>query len=167
MGRTKREKVISARTSATGGTAKAKNVTGIQNVPLDEFEELLVYLDINTALVGTSPTMDIYLQRAVTDTPDEDTDTDWDDLFAFPQVTTSLVEHVVALPAHIISSTTGGLRAALSAVRGHAALTTNSAKLGHWGSQIRIVEKMGGTVTTAAVYDVTITGIRKSPKQFE
>lgn len=164
MGRTKREKVISARTSATTGTAKVVSVLELQDTFLDEFEELSVYLDINTALVGTTPTMDIYLQRAVTDTPDEDTDADWEDFYAFPQATTSLIEKTILLP---LSRAGSDDAATAGGDREMATLTADTLKPGHWGDQIRIVEKMGGTVTTAAVYDVTITGVRKSPKRFE
>ncbi len=39
-----------------------------------------------------------------------------------------------------------------------ATLTADTLKPGHWGDRIRVVEKMGGTVTTSAVYDLTLIG---------
>ena len=159
MGRVVREKVISARTSATTGAAKVLNVLHVGGRLVEEFKELIAYLDVNTALAGTSPTMDIYLQRAVTDTPDEDTDADWEDFYAFPQAVAGLIEKTVHIPLGRQGSDDV---AGAGGDREMATLTADALKPGHWGDQIRIVEKMGGTVTTAAVYDITITGILRT-----
>ncbi len=155
MTRTIREKVISARTSATTGTSKVLQALLVGGHALDEFEELIAYLDVNTALVGTTPTMDIYLQRAVTDTPDEDTDADWEDFYAFPQAVAATMEKTVHLP---LQRTGSDDVAGAGGDREMATLTADTLKPGHWGDRIRVVEKMGGTVTTSAVYDLTLTG---------
>ena len=163
--RTKREKVISAKTSATSGTSTPRIVESVNNVPLDEFEELLIYLNVTTALIGTAPTMDIYLQRAIAPNPAVATDADWEDIYAFPQVVAALVEHITHLPVQrgeAPETATGH-----SHVRTLDTLIADSVRVGHWGDQIRIREKIGGVVTTEAVYDLSITGIRKSPKKFE
>ncbi|KKL08409.1 hypothetical protein LCGC14_2576160 [marine sediment metagenome] len=160
--RTKREKVISARTSATSGTSTPKTVTEVDSVPLDEFEELLIDLNITTALVGTTPTMDIYLQRGLVPNPDPATDADWEDIYAFLQIATSLVRHVTHLPlqrGEAVETATGH-----SHMRTLEALTADSVRIGYWGDQLRIREKMGGTVTTEAVYDLSVTGKLRSPK---
>ena len=159
MSRLKREKVISARTSATTGTAKVAHLLFLGGRHIEEFEEIIAYLDVNTALAGTSPTMDIYLQRAVTDTPDEDTDADWEDFYAFPQAVAGLIEKTVHIPLGRQGSDDV---AAAGGDREMATLTADTLKPGHWGDRIRVVEKMGGTVTTAAVYDLTLTGILRT-----
>ncbi|KKM91625.1 hypothetical protein LCGC14_1226730 [marine sediment metagenome] len=155
MTRTIREKIISARTSATSGTAQVAHILLIGGHAPDEFEELRAYLDVNTALVGTTPTMDIYLQRAVTDTPDEDTDADWEDFYAFPQAVAALMEKTVHIPLGRQGSDDV---AGAGGDRDMATLTADTLKPGHWGDRIRVVEKMGGTVTTSAVYDLTLVG---------
>src|SRR3989337_4311615 len=160
-----REKVISAQTSAASGTNVRATISRIADpngevVSLVLADELLVYLDVNTALVGTAPTMDIYLQMAVVPNPNPATDAHWTDIAAFAQVTTALVEKLLALPYTQVGAATGAGRAAANARdRTHATITADTMYPTHWGDQIRMVEKMGGTVTTQAIYDVTITAI--------
>lgn len=155
----KREKWVSARTSATSGTAVVSVKEKVDDLLLKDFDELQLYLDVNTALVGIAPTMDLYLQRAVVPNPVQATDGHWDDLYAFPQVTTTLIEKTAVLPVlPSISTPTGGTR---STDRQNATLAADTAKVAHWGDRIRIVEKMGGTVTTAAIYDLSVVGVRR------
>lgn len=151
-----REKILDAKVSAASGTAEIANIQSIQSASLDLFDEIQVYLDVNTALVGTSPKMDIYLQRAVVDVPVYATDAHWADFYAFPQVTTSPIERLINLFAR---RTTSVAISSASTLRQHAALTADTLNLGHWGKSIRVVEKMTGTVTTQAVYDLTLIGI--------
>ena len=157
MAKVVRETVISGRTSAASGTLAVATLLTLGGRALNEFKELLIYLNVTTALAGTTPTMDLYLQRAVVPNPVAATDAHWDDLYAFPQVITALIERIVHLPvsaAVVVSAAT-----AHALTRQMAGMVADSAKLGHWGDRIRIVEKMGGTVTTAAVYSIHITGI--------
>ena len=159
--RISQEKVVSARSSATvAGNTVAKIVKNIDGHPLLYFDELLVYLDLNTALVGTSPTFDIYLQRAVVADPVDATDAHWTDLAAFPQATTGTMEKVMLLPYTQVGGTSGAGRVTNARDRTHATMSADAIYPNHWGDQIRIVEKMGGTITTQAIYDVTITGIQ-------
>ncbi len=154
---TVRKKVVDARTSASSGTAVVTTITELLGHDLDEFSELLIYLDVNTALVGSTPKMDIYLQRALVEDPDPTDDTHWTDLFAFSQVAASTVERLAHLPVDSISTQLqSGSR---DIARTHAALSAGQAVAGHWGDRIRIVEKMTNTITTKAVYDITFTGL--------
>lgn len=153
----RREKVLSAQTSAATGTNRRATVEEVDGFPIGAFEELIVYLDVNTALAGTAPTMDIYLQRAVVANPDEAVDGDWEDLLHFPQLVAATAEHVAYLPVALSLSDPD--LASATRTRQAQAIAADSAKSGHWGDRIRIMEVMGGTVTTPAVYDVTINGV--------
>ena len=158
--RISREKVVSARSSATvAGNTVAKTVKNIDGHPLLYFDELLVYLDLNTPLVGTSPTFDIYLQRAAVADPVDATDAHWSDIGAFPTSTTGLQETVMPLGyAQVAADTelTTGTRG-----RDGLGITPGRTRPGHWGDRIRVVEKIGGTaISQAAIYDVTFVGIQ-------
>ncbi len=159
--RTKQEKVVDARTSATSGTAVVATVLLLDGRALDEFEQLHVYVQVTTALIGTTPTMDIYLQRAVVPNPDPANDAHWDDYFALDQITTNLLEEVITLPVQQIAAGAESV-----SIQGHvritAALGERVLRVGHWGDRLRIVEKIGGTVTTQAIYNIIFTGILRS-----
>ena len=162
MGRTKQETLVSTRTSETTGTAVVATPTLLEGVPLDEFGELLIYLQVTTALVGTSPTMRIYLQRAVVPNPDESIDAHWTDIYCFLEITpASSQEEVVLFPIRPWGPTVQEI-ASWGFPREVATQVPREAYVGHWGSRIRIVEKMGGTVTTAAVYSIHATGVLRT-----
>ncbi len=158
-----RQKVIDAQTSAASGTNVRATVIEVTDpsgrvIPLSIVDELFIYVHLTVALVGTSPTMNLYLQRAVVPDPDPTVDADWTDFYAFFQITTSLSEFVATIPVYdmgYVSNSPG----ANQRNRVHATLAANTQITGHWGDRIRIVEKMGGTVTTQAVYDVVFTAI--------
>lgn len=156
---TQRETWILGRTSGTSGTTAVGTFDSINGVPIDLFDELLVYMDVTQALSGSSPTMDIYLQRAVVPNPDPTNDNHWDDLAAFPQITTSTAQYILPMPATFISGSATANNVPLA--RFEASLSSGALRVGHWGNYIRIVEKMGGTVTQAAVYSIHVTGIRR------
>jgi len=164
-GRTAREAVISARTCANSGTATVVTPATVDGVGLDLFDELVAFLDVTTAFVGgTSPTMDIYLQRAVRPNADPTVDADWEDLYHFTQVVSATLQRLVGLPA--VKTVT----AEPGATQGHArtldTLAAESGLPGHWGDKLRVREKIGGTVGTACVYSLYFTGLRKSGAEF-
>lgn len=162
MKRTKRGALVSARTSATTGTSVVATPTLLAGVPLDEFEELLVYLNVTTPLVGTTPTMRIYLQRAVVPNPNPATDAHWDDFFCFLEITPASSQAVIAVfPVRPWGAVVREL-ATWDLGRDMAAQAPSEAKLGHWGDRIRIVEKMGGTITQAAIYNIFATGVLRT-----
>lgn len=105
-------------------------------------------------------TLDLYLQRALTDTPEIDTDADWEDLYAFPQLTTALFERVIDLPLPQPADVDGSLGSAGRARTG-AALTPGLIRSGHWGDRIRVVEKVGGNAASPGTYDLTLIGRRR------
>jgi hypothetical protein len=156
--RTARSTAVAGRTSATSGTATVVTADNVDGIALDLFDELVAYLDA-TALAGTAPTMDVYLQRAIRTNADPTVDSDWEDFYHFPQVTTSAVLLVVNIPA----VKTVGSDALTTA--GHArvleALAADSLRPGHWGDKLRVREKMGGTVTTPSTWSLYLTGLRK------
>ena len=155
MGRTIRETWVDGRTSAKTGTAKVSAHESIDGKAVDGLESLLVYLDVNTKPEGTSPTLDIRLQRAVVPNPDVDTDAHWDTFLAFSRVTDSAtVEKVMVagnLPPTYIASQ-------IDFEENRDTATAERSRVGSFGDVIRVVEAMGGTVTTAAVWSLHVTG---------
>ncbi len=152
---------ISARTSAASGqTTTVVTVAKINTMSLWDVDELLVYLQVTTALTGTTPTMDIYLQRPVVPNADPATAANWDDLYHFTQVQTSLNEEVTVLPIPRQSSATVSTTGDIGATRSLQTLAGDTAKNGHWGDRLRIVEVMGGTITQNAIYNLHARGVR-------
>ena len=152
---------VNARTSATSGTATVVTVytIGTPAAPLSLFDELTVYLDVTTALAGTTPTMNLYLQRAIRPNADPATDADWEDFYASLQVTTGIVQHVVTLPSYLASAPAVAPNA-VTHTRSLDTMTADSLRQGHQGHGLRIREKIGGTVTQAAVYSIYARGVR-------
>lgn len=156
-GAVRRETVVAARTSALSGTATVATVTTIQGEGLESFDELLVYIVSSQSLVGTAPTMDLYLQRAVVPDPNPATDAHWADFFAFLQFTTSAGLHVT-LPVSPTGASGGNTATAQDVARTESSMAARGVFYGHWGDRIRIREKMGGTVTQAMIYSIHMTG---------
>src|SRR5207249_1712531 len=123
-------------------------------------DELLVYLQVTQAMTGTSPTMDIYLERPVVPNADPANSAHWDDLYHFTQVGTSANEEVTVLPIPRQSSATVSTTGDIGATRGVQALAADTAKNGHWGDRLRIAEVMGGTITQQAIYSLHARGVR-------
>src|SRR3546814_614060 len=93
------ETVVAAHSTGTdAGSATVATVREVDGRPLERIEEMRARLKVTTPLVGDTPTLDVYLQRPVAADPDPATDEDWEDFYAFPQVTTSAVDKVVSLP---------------------------------------------------------------------
>ncbi|KKL99726.1 hypothetical protein LCGC14_1811510, partial [marine sediment metagenome] len=150
-----RETWVDGRTSASSGTAKVSAHRSIGGHAIDGFESVLAYLDVNTKPEGTSPTLDIRLQRAVVPNPDEDTDAHWDTFLAFSQVTDSAAVEKVAIASSMAITFIGSQ---IDFEENRDAATAERTRPGPWGDVIRVVEAMGGTVTTAAVWSLHITG---------
>ena len=153
-----REKVVSARTAgATGSSYTVATVQTIAGVNIGSFDEIGVYVAVTTNLAGTSPTMDLYLQKPIVAAPNltTDTDADWADFLAFTQIVDAAADLWVPIPGEIVAA------ASKVNARTEAALTAGTLLAGHWLGPIRIREKMGGTITTPAVYNVHMVGLRR------
>lgn len=148
------ETVVSARTSATSGTTTVVTVTRVDDMPLRRLSRLLVRMNVTQAMAGTTPTMDIYLQRALAPSPGA---SDWEDFYHFPQVTTSLTDRVLTLPLPEAQDADASL-ATYSRARAIETLAADTCLGGYWGDQIRIREVIGGTVSTAAIYSIYMVG---------
>ena len=147
------EKTVGPITSAaTAGTVTPTGgtFTRIDNLALEYVTSLSVRLEVTTAIIGTAPVCDIYIQRATQSDPGDD---DWDDWYAFPQFNTSTVDFVVHGPLPIPRDVDGTLGSASHAVV-QETLAADTLLAGAIGRQIRIREKVGGTGLTAAVYNV-------------
>lgn len=146
------EKVVDAHNTGTSaGTATVATVQNVGGRMLPAMAELRVRLNVTQAMTGTSPTLDIYLQRKV------GAGDDWEDFYAFPQVTTSTVDKVVTLPLPLAQDVDGSL-GSMSRDQGVESLTADTALAGHWAGPIRVREVIGGTVTQAAIYDIEMVG---------
>lgn len=135
-------------TTVTGGT-----LTKIDQLPIVNVKQISIRLEVTTGMTGTTPTMDIYVQRATQASPGAD---DWDDWYAFPQVTTSAIDRVVHGPLPLPQDVDGTLASASHLVV-QETLTADTLLAGAIGEQIRIREKIGGTdITVEAVYNIHI-----------
>ena len=107
---------------------------------------------------GTTPTLDVYLQRPVVASPNPATAAHWEDFYHFPQVTTSAVDKVVTLPLPPAQDVDASL-GTMSRARAVEALAADTAIGGHWAGPIRVREVITGTgISQAAVYDLELTG---------
>lgn len=159
MNRTKRGTWVDARTSELSGTTVLGIVDEIDEYALEGFEELLLHLSVTTALQGSSPTMDLYLQRAIRPNPDVDTDAHWADYYRVDQVgNNTLYERQQTWPVKGIAINLKAANVDSPVEQAGATLAMEELYVGHWHDRLRIVEKMGGTVTTAAVYSIYVTG---------
>lgn len=156
----KRETVVDDRTSGTTGTATVATVTEIGGLELQHFDEIMAHIKTSVSLAGTTPTMDIYFQIAVVPSPDATVDAHWDDYARFTQVTASADEILVLGSGPPTGAANPGSTGDVSHTRGvsQGGFTQGVAFAFHFGDRIRIREVMGGTVTTAAVYDIHFTG---------
>tara|TARA_S200002703_G_scaffold159912_1_gene175449 strand:- start:15940 stop:16407 length:468 start_codon:yes stop_codon:yes gene_type:complete len=136
-----------ATTTPTGGT-----LTVVDTLTISQIKQASFRLEVTTGITGSTPTLDIYLQRATQSSP---TDDDWDDFYHFPQVTTSAVDYVVHAPLPLPQDVDGSLGSASHAVV-QESLAADTLLAGALGEQIRIREKVGGTGLTAAVYSIHI-----------
>ncbi len=140
--------------AAVAGTTTPANgeVTKIGDLPLENVSQLSIRLEVTTAPVGSTPTMNIFLQRATQSSPGV---SDWDDFYHFPEVTTSVVDLVVHGPLPLPQDVDGSLGSASHAVV-QEALAADTLLAGLVGHRLRIREVMGGTGLTAAVYQIHI-----------
>jgi hypothetical protein len=151
----KRSTPISARTVPGAGTVTVVTVGEIGGDSPILFDELWAYLQITTAIAGTVPTLDVFLQRALVPNPNPATNNHWQDLFHFPQVAAT-GEHVAVLPVKQEAGSSVAADGSRSRLNEGEAADANT--LGHWGDQIRIREVVTGTIT-AGVYSLHLTGI--------
>ncbi len=156
------EKVVSAHSTGTvAGSATVATVREVKGRPLERIDEMRVRLHVTQATAGSvGPTVDVYLQRPVSASPDPTDDTDWEDFYRFPQFSTALVDKIVSLPLPLAQDVDASL-GSMSRTRAIETLTADTALGGHWMGPVRIREVLGaagGTITQAAIYDVEIAG---------
>lgn len=157
--RTIREKVVSAETSATSGTRTVKTVTHLGGRALDEFDELEIYIEATQNLAGSSPTLDMFYQKAIRPSPDPADADDWTDYATHTQFGGG-ANNIIRLP-HSMSSGVPHV-ASMTRNKENEVQVAGSIVTGHWGDRLRIREKMGGTVTTPMIYNIYMTGILRT-----
>lgn len=148
--------VISAAATGTSGKTTGGTIEDVDGKKVSTIRAMRVTVQVTTALVGSSPTCNLYLQRPIVEDYAAGTEADWDDFFAFTQLTashTAGTRRYVDIPLPSSQDVDGSLgnRDLTPAQEGLAARTLLS---GHWGDAIRVRASLGGTVTTALVYDV-------------
>lgn len=141
---------ITSGTAATTTTPEGGTITKVGDLPLSLVKSLSIRVEVTTELDGTNPTMDLFLQRATQSSPGAD---DWDDWFAFPQAVDAAFDKVVHGPLPLPQDVDGSLGSASHDVV-QEALSADVLLAGAIGHQLRIREKIGGTVTQAAVYNI-------------
>lgn len=154
------EKVISAQNTGTAaGTTTPATVREVDGVLIERLEEFRVRLNVTQALIGDTPTLDIYLQRAVAGNPAAATDAHWEDFYHFPQVTTSLADRIANFPLPAPQDVDASL-ASYSRARAIETLAADTALGGHPCGPIRIraVLATGGVISQAGIYDIEIVG---------
>lgn len=136
--------------AAAGQAALATIATG-----LDQYE----LFSITAVLVGaTGGTLDVYLQRRVTDTG-----TVWADFVHFPQLASaaSAVKYAAAMmPSPAATATVIGTTAD-DGTTGAPALAVNTVVGGHPGDAVRAVCVAGASTTVGAAVTIYIKGVRK------
>ncbi len=151
------ETLVAARNAGTvAQTATVKTITSVGDRQLDHMTSLNMRLEVATKPAGTTPTFDLYLQRATQASPSDD---DWQDFYHFPQVTDSAVIDVeIALPLVGPQDVDGSLGSASVAVV-QEALAADTLIAGHWGEQIRIREVVGGSaLSQGCLYSLHAVG---------
>ena len=150
------EKTITvAASGATAATITVETFDKIGELPLELVKSLSVRLEVTTGITGSTPTLNIFLQRATQSSPGND---DWDDWYHFPEITTSAVDHIVHGPLPLPQDVDGTLGSASHPVV-QEALTADVLLAGAIGHQIRIMEKITGTGLTAAVYNIHLVAV--------
>lgn len=160
-----RRSVISVAASGAPNNATLNTVIGqieaIGSVPLELFDELIANLVISTALVGSGPQIDVYLQRALRAAADPTNDAHWEDYANLGHATNATLDQTTQMPVdgNIVAA---GATVVVGHVRLDKTLTAGAVVIGHFGERLRIVEKVvsTGAITTPAVYAIYLTGIR-------
>lgn len=156
-GRMVRDTWIQNRKMAVSGTTTVLDAfSAIDGVPLDLFESLTLYWEVIFAATGVSPTLDLYVQRAIKPNASPGTAGDWEDYYHFPQVTTALTLSVVQMPA--IKTGSGTQSGSTGYFRVVQALAVSTLNYGHWFDALRLVEVSAGTQTLQAMYNVHVVG---------
>ena len=150
------EKTITvAASGATAATTTVETFDRIDKLPLELVKSLSVRLEVTTGITGSTPTLNIFLQRATQSSPGGD---DWDDWYHFPEITTSAVDHIVHGPLPLPQDVDGSLGSASHLVV-QEALAADTLLAGAIGHQIRIREVVTGTGLTAAVYNIHLVAV--------
>lgn len=159
------ETILAAQSSSSPNNTTTytvrKTMQSIDSLPLAEFDEITFEAQITTALIGSVPTIDLYLQRALRPNPDPTIDAHWEDIANLATATTGLLDDITTLPV-VATLIAAGATMAGGHARSDRALAARTQVTGPIGDVLRIVEKISstGAITTAAVYSVHATGIR-------
>jgi len=155
-----RESVLTNQVSASvAGTLQRGQILTIQGIGLEEFDELFVHWLSTVSIVGTAPTIRLILQRAVRPNPDPTVDVHWDDYAAFFS-STGPADRILYLPMESTGVSTG-LAGTKEQARVSGSALASQVLAGHWGDRLRVLEIVGGTITTPMTYSVYMTGINR------
>lgn len=148
-------KTIGPITTTIAGTKSigGDTITSIGTLPVANIKAFSIRMEVTTALAATTPTLDVYIQRATQSDPGAD---DWDDFYHFPQLTTGTHDVVVHGPLPVPQDADGTLASASHAVI-QEALAADTLLGGIIGDEIRVREVVGGTsITQQAIYNIHI-----------
>ena len=151
------ETLLSAQDAGTTArTATAATIRSVDGRQLDHMTALNMRLEITTKPEGTTPTFDLYLQRATQPSPGDD---DWQDFYAFPQITDAAETDVeISLPL-VGPQDMDGIIGSASVAVVQESLTADNLIAGHWGEEIRVREVVGGSaLSQGCVYNLHAVG---------
>lgn len=160
-GKIVQETIVPSRAGQSGaGTVTLATITEIDGVPLEEFDEILMYI-VSSVNIAGGGSIDFYFQYPVVPNPDVTVDAHWDDHTRGP-TTTSGIDQVLSLNRRSYGGTTGTAGASAHARGAQAAATDTSLPYPFPGRQMRIREVVAGAVTTAMTYAIHAIGRRRS-----
>ena len=137
---TAKETVIVGHDATTSGKTTAGTILRVGGKAISTIRRLRVTLEVTRAIIGTSPTLDIFLQRPIVEDFDEGVEPDWEDFFAFTQLDDNDAvgaRFVVDLPLPSPQDVDGSL-ANQDRVPAQETLTARALLAGHWGDAIRV-----------------------------
>lgn len=153
-----REQKATQQASATAaGQTNRQVLQAIGAVSLADCQLITLNLNVTQGMVGTNPTFDVYVQRAIRANPDITNNAHWEDVYHFTQITTGTLNESVDLPIMPNVGTVSEASAG-TAVK-QAQLAAATARVGEIYDVLRIAEVVSGTgISQAALYDLHITG---------
>jgi len=152
-----RATLVNERTSqASAGTATVATITEINGESLESFDQLSIYAVSSQNLAGGG-TITIFFQRAIVPNPDPANAAHWTDWAAMP-VTGSTINHILnSVEAKGVTSYP--LNGVVGAqIRQNEAMSNGQIYPVHPGDRLRIRELVAGTITTAMIYSIHVTG---------
>lgn len=152
-----REAVFSAENTAAAAATTVEGVVfDVNSIPLEQLDELTIYLNLSTGVTGG--TFEMLLQRAIVPDPDSTNNDHWQDYIHFPQVAAATTQQVVAT-APVRQAVTGQEVADYDDVRNINNIAQSAGMTGHWYDRLRVVVITGVGTSAAGVFSLYMTGI--------